>query len=113
MPETGGGRNRKTGETITDLGEKLGGARKDRVTLASMAEMTAKERQAEATRERVWPWDAAEAVAGGMPATVAWAVDQVRKGVARQPNLKGLSPRRRGRPDIRRGRSGGGGSIPA
>lgn len=73
---------------IADFGEKLGGARKDRLSLDDLDRMSSEERQTAVTKAAVWKErDHAAAIASGQPAEVAHLVQQVRGAIATKPVL--------------------------
>jgi hypothetical protein len=73
---------------ISDVGEKIGGARKDRLTLDDFDRLTPEEQQAVVTKNAAWPdFDAPAAIAAGMPAEVAHVVHQIRSAIATKPVL--------------------------
>lgn len=75
-------------DKITDFGEKLGGARKDRLTLADLDKMTSEERQDNVNKNAVWPEiNHAEQIANGQPAQIAHLVHQIRATIASKPNI--------------------------
>jgi hypothetical protein len=73
---------------IEDVGEKIGGARKDRITLEDMEAMSDEERQAAVKRSAVWPEPDPEAlIAEGATAEGAWTIMRAYGGIAKVPQI--------------------------
>lgn len=91
--ETGKQGDKETTPGITDFGEKIGGARKDRwklrgLALTDLEGMTPEERQGYITKDHVWPVpDFEDWVKGGMPAHMAWMIKQARDSLGTGPDL--------------------------
>lgn len=82
-------------ESITDFGEKIGGARKDRwkdrgLVSDDLSEMTAEERHSYVTKAHVFgDFDYESMVDDGMPSEIAWLVKKIKDKVALVPDIPG------------------------
>jgi hypothetical protein len=74
-------------DPIEDYGEKIGGAKKDLLSLSDFDSLSPEEQQTAVTKATAWPEDTSERIANGQDPLIAHVVQQIRSAISPVPVL--------------------------